>query len=222
MPIGTVGCIRDTTRDSTNTRQRNGRWQTAVFAGAFWSHLSFEDGEEPTLYQYAAIGEIAYHFPNRTSLALNAGSVLGGRFTFEDKSEIYLTKGVVVSVKGTWNFLLEKKAIPFMVASLSLSFSKVFAEPYQGLKTSFTGSDVRFGLTAGYTIGKAWQVYLSPKVFGGPIFRHYGSDRVQGRDRYFIQAGLGSSLILPKGFVLFVNGSVAGEQAVGGGVVKSF
>ncbi len=221
MPIGTVGCIRDTSSETANTINKKGRLQTAVFGGAFWSHLHFDNGDEPTLYQYAALGELAYHFRNRTSLALNAGAVLGGRLAFEDTSDIFLTKGVVVSVKGTWNFLLEKKAIPFMVASLSLSFSKVYAEPYGGNTTSFTGTDARLGITVGYTIGKFWQVYLSPKVFGGPIFHHKNSDTIQGRDRYFVQAGLGTSFILPKGFVLFINGSVAGEQAIGGGVVKS-
>ncbi len=87
---------------------------------------------------------------------------------------------------------------------------------------SFTGTDARFGITAGYTLWKFWQIYISPKVFGGPVFWHIGSDKIQGRDRYFVQAGLGTSIILPKGFILFINGSVAGEQAIGGGLVKSF
>ncbi len=222
MPIGTVGCIRNNPSDSANTEDKKGQVQAAVYGGAFWSHLHFENGDEPTLHQYAAIGEIAYHSNNGKSLALNAGLILGGNFSLNDEYEIELKKGVVVSVKGAWNFVKEKKATPFVIASISLSFSKVFAEEYNGKETGFTGTDARLGITAGYTLWRFWQVYISPKVFGGPIFWHNNSKKIQGRDRYFVQAGLGTSFILPKGFVFFINGSVAGEQALGAGLVKSF
>ncbi len=114
MPIGTVGCIRNKSSDSTNADEKKRQVQAAVFGGAFWSHLHFENGDEPTLHQYAAIGEIAYHTNNGKSLALNAGSILGGYFSLNNKYEIELKKGVVVSVKGAWNFIKEKKQLPLL------------------------------------------------------------------------------------------------------------
>jgi hypothetical protein len=69
----------------------------------------------------------------------------------------------------------------------------------------------------GYTFFDFWRVYLSPRVFGGPVFIDYGSRRLQGRDRYFVQAGMGMSFLLPKGFAIYVDGSPAGEQAITAG-----
>lgn len=222
MPIGTVGCIGSKYSDSLNTEAKKGKIQAAFFGGTFWSHLRFENGDKPTFHQYATIGEIAYHSNKGKSLGLNAGAVLGGYFLLKDSYTIKIKNGVVVSINGAWNFVKKNYASHFIIGSISLSFSKTFAENYNGKETSFTASDVRLGITVGNTFWKFWRIYISPKVFGGPIFWHSGSDKIQGRDRYFVQAGLGTSFILPKGFIFFINGSVAGEQALGAGVIKSF
>lgn len=172
------------------------------------------------MHQYAALGELAYHFSNKTSLGISGGAVLGGYFSVNDTT-IYLKNGGVVSVKGSWHFLEQKKSVPFAVASLSISFSKVNAENTGAEMNDFLGTDVRLGLTAGYTIKDFFQFYISPKVFGGPIFREKGAERIQGRDRHFIQAGMGVSFLLPKGFAFFINGSPLGEQAIACGAAKS-
>ena len=45
-------------------------------------------------------------------------------------------------------------------------------EPPAGALTDLKpGRYVRLSVTAGYTLWERLQVYLSPKVFGGPIFR---------------------------------------------------
>jgi hypothetical protein len=213
------------------TENRKGRVQAAVFTGAFWSHLVMKNSSKPTLHQYSVMGEVAYLFPNGKSIAVDAGVILGGEYIggmfiggeyIDNYTRLDLKQGGVVSVKGMWHFLEQKKAVPFGVTSLSVSVSKVDAVKTGNVSNSFLATDVRLGLTAGYTIRNFLQVYISPKVFGGPVFWYHGSDRVQGRDRYFIQAACGASFLLPKGFVIFVNGSALGEQAVGGGVAKVF
>jgi hypothetical protein len=100
--------------------------------------------------------------------------------------------------------------------------SRAAAQAPDTRSISFAATDVRLSLTAGYTIKDRLQVYLSPKVYGGPIFHLTNSDAVRGSDRYFVQAGMGMTLLLPGDFMLFVNGSPLGEQTLGGGLAKIF
>lgn len=72
-------------------------------------------------------------------------------------------------------------------------------------------------MTVGYTFFDVRRGYLSPRVFGGPVFIH-----IQGRDRYFVQAGMGMGFLLPRGFTIFVDGSPAGEQAISAGLAYYF
>ena len=78
------------------------------------------------------------------------------------------------------------------------------------------------GLVAGYTLFDWWRLYLSPRVFGGPVFIDDGETKVQGSDRYFVQAGMGTAFLLPKGITLYVDGSPAGEQAISAGIAGFF
>ena len=78
--------------------------------------------------------------------------------------------------------------------------------------------DVQLGLTVGYTLFDVWRLYLAPRVFGGPIFIDAPAERIQGRDRYFVQAGMGMGFILPKGITLYIDGSPAGQQSVSAGL----
>jgi hypothetical protein len=105
-----------------------------------------------------------------------------------------------------------------MSASVIGSFSRSPFEDAGGASGHVFGTDARFALTVGYTLFDVWRLYLSPRVFGGPVFIDYPDSRLQGRDRYFVQAGMGMSFLLPKGLTLYVDGSPAGEQAISAGL----
>lgn len=180
-----------------------------------------ENDEKPTIHQRAIIGEVSYSFSRKFSLGIGLGAVLGGKYT-NTVYETEIQRGALVSLRGVWSFVNKNPKVPFFVPSLSATFSNVSAKSDSGLYNDFIGTDFRLGITTGYTIKNVLQIYLAPRVFGGPIFYKNDSITLQGRDQYFFQAGLGMTLFLPKNFAFFLNGSVAGEQAISLGVSKSF
>lgn len=172
------------------------------------------------MHQKATIAEVTYQFSEKFIGGLAIGAIIDGTF----KESIYqsdIQRGGLLSVKVMWVRTFKNPTLPFIVTSISFTASNVSTKS-QSMYTNFIGTDLRLGATIGYTIKKVLQVYISPKVFGGPIFYQSNTDKLQGRDLYFFQAGLGSSLFLPKDFTLFVNGSVAGEQAISFGIAKGF
>ena len=185
--------------------------------GRFWSHLHFEGNIEPTLTQQTAVAQVGYFFRNDLSLTLGGGAIVNGEMTGGGLS-LDVGTGFVASLRLTWRFLDEKGARPFMSTSLSVSFARSPFRDDAGVDGYIFGSDVRGALTVGYTFFDVWQVYLSPRVFGGPVFIGYPDRNLQGRDRYFVQAGMGMSFLLPRGFTIYVDGSPAGEQAISAGL----
>ncbi|MBN1757873.1 MAG: hypothetical protein JW863_06120 [Chitinispirillaceae bacterium] len=187
----------------------------------FRSYLKFTDGALPVLTQKTVSAELAWHFISRRSFGIGAGTVLGGTFSDHDIS-LFLKYGPVVSFRYSRILMTEYFPIPFIVAGVSGSFSWTAAEETHAGRNSFFASDVRLSVTSGYTFWNRLQVYLSPKVFGGPVIRVTDSNRVRGSDRYFFQAGMGMTVILPGEIMIFVNGSPLGEQVLGGGLSKVF
>ena len=105
-----------------------------------------------------------------------------------------------------------------MSASLGFSYARSRFKGESDVEGHLFGTDVRLALTVGYTFFDFWRIYLSPRVFGGPVFIDDGSTRLRGRDRYFVQAGMGMGFLLPKGFTIYIDGSPAGEQAISAGL----
>jgi hypothetical protein len=187
----------------------------------FRSYLKFTDDTRPVLTQQSVGADIAWYFPNRMGFGISAGAVIGGRFAYGDTA-IDLKAGPMLSFKGSRILLTEYRQIPFIVGAISVSTSWTKAQAPDNQSISFIATDIRLSLTAGYTIKNRVQIYISPKVYGGPIFHVTDGDAVRGSDRYFLQAGMGMTLLLPKEFMLFVNGSPLGEQTLGGGLAKIF
>jgi hypothetical protein len=219
VPVGTIGCRTVFVRDSLGNVKP--AIQASLMYNRFQSFLRFTDGTLPELSQQAVSADVSWHFVSRRSFGISAGAVLGGRFSRND-SAIRLKYGPLVSVKYSRILLTEYSYIPFIVAGVSGSFSWTAAEATGTAPNSFIATDVRLSITAGYTLWNRLQLYLSPKVFGGPIFHNTGGTVVRGFDRHFFQTGMGATVILPKEFMLFVNGSPLGERSLGGGVSKIF
>lgn len=219
MPVGTIGCRTNFTKDSLgNIRPVI---QASMMYNWFQSYLKFTDGTLPVLNQQAVAADLSWHLVNRSSFGISAGAVLGGQFSHHDTS-ITLKYGPIVSFKYSRILMTEYSYIPFVVAAVSGAFSYTTAEATAIGSNSFVASDARLSLTVGYTFFERLQVYLSPKLFGGPIFHFADRNAIRGSDRHFFQAGMGLTVILPGEFMLFVNGSPLGERTLGGGVSKIF
>jgi hypothetical protein len=216
VPIGAIGCGSGMRTDALE--QPRTAIQVSAMYGFFRSYLSLTNKTRPVLTQHNAIADFSWHFTNQASIGISAGSVIGGDFSYGD-STIALHAGPILSVEGSKILLKENRLIPFIASAMAISGSWTgTAAP----GTSFLATDARISLVAGYTIKDRLQIYLSPKLFGGPFFRLTNGKAIRGNDRYFFQTGMGMALMLPKGYMLFVNGSPLGEQALGGGLSKIF
>ncbi len=219
MPVGSIGCRNAVVADSLEGSKT--AFQASLMFNWFRSYLSFTDGTRPVLTQEAVAAEISWYFANRRSFGIGAGTVTGGQFSYSGTS-IGLKPGPVLSFKGAGVLLKEFRYTPFVVGAVSVSMAWMPTNTPADRHDSFFASDVRLSLTAGYTVMRRLQLYLAPKVFGGPIFHFTKGNVARGNDRYFFQAGMGMTAILPGEFMLFVNGSPLGEQMLGGGVAKIF
>ena len=222
-PVGPAGCNGPKPAESpvtdgeTAIEKRPTRGiQIAASYGRFWSHLHFEDDTEPDLTQQTVAGQLSYFFSPNWHLALSGGGVISGTLQ-GDGHDLDVGPGFLVSLRGTWRFLTERGAIPFASLSVGFTFSRSKFEADDGTNGHLWGTDVRGALTVGYTLFGVWQLYLSPRVFGGPVFVSDNTRDLQGRDRYFVQAGMGMGFLLPRGVTLFIDGSPAGEQAISAG-----
>ncbi len=224
-PVGPTGCNapKSATEGETPAEAKKLRGlQIAAGYGRFWSHLKFKDGTRPTLSEQSVNGQIGYYFNKDVSLTAVGGAILSGHM-YEDGLNLDVGTGFVVSLQAAWQFLDEKGAIPFLSASLMASFSRAPFDDRNADRSGFIwGTDVRIGLTVGYTFFNWWRIYLAPRFFGGPVFIDDGTSKVQGSDRYFVQAGMGMAFLLPKGLTIYVDGSPAGEQAVSAGLAAFF
>ncbi len=200
-----------------------GGWQIALMHGRSWSHLHFGDGSEPVMDHQIGLVTLGYHFAKGIGLGVGLGGVHSGTLR-GDGMDLELDPGWLVTARFSWQALAEKGARPFVVLSVSLGvtgsgIARSGGSPAGG---SVLGTDLRLDLTAGYTIARRLRLYVSPRVFGGPIFILRGGTRNQGRDRFFFQVGLGAAILLPAGITVFFEGSPGGEQAISGGVALSW
>jgi hypothetical protein len=219
-PVGPTGCNapkKSETEAGASTEDKVRGIQITAGYGRFWSHLKFADDSKPTLTEQSVIGQVGYFFSRNLSLTAVGGAILSGTM-YLDGPDLDVGTGFVVSMHVAWQFLDQKAFRPFMSGSLTASYSRAPFDDGQGRTGFIWGTDVRLGWTVGYTFFHFWSVYLSPRVFGGPVFIDEGDTKIQGRDRYFVQAGMGMAFMLPKGITIYVDGSPAGEQAISAGL----
>lgn len=218
-PAGPTGCNAPSQKAENQNSDASSQRGVQISAGYghFWSHLHFEGGTEPTLTQQTVVGQLSYFFSDRIHLTLGGGGVLSGNLK-GDGHNLDVGPGFLLSLRLAWQVLQEKGARPFLSLSIAFSYSRSKFDGTDTYGGHIWGTDARFALTVGYTFFEFWRVYLSPRVFGGPVFIDDGTDRIQGRDRYFVQAGMGMGFLLPKGFTIYIDGSPAGEQALSAGL----
>jgi hypothetical protein len=66
----------------------------------------------------------------------------------------------------------------------------------------------------GKTFARLIRPYLAFRAFGGPVIFSDGDVTLLGTDRYHVQAALGLSAVLPRGFDAFAEIAPGPERAV--------
>jgi hypothetical protein len=212
-PVGPTGC-----NASTKAEERaSSGFQLAAALSRNWSYLHFSDGSEPVLSQQAATGTFSYFFKNGWSIALSGGAVFAGRI-HNSGHDLAFGPGFLVSARVAWKWLEQRGPVPFIMTSLTATFARSRIEDSSG---HVWGTDFRLGFTFGYTLFDVLSLYISPRVFGGPVFID-DATTLRGRDRFFFQVGLGAAFLLPAGLTLFFDGSPGAEQSLSGGLAFSF
>jgi len=82
-------------------------------------------------------------------------------------------------------------------------------------------ADVRVGVTAGKTFGRA-RPYVVARAFGGPVSWHVAGQAITGSDSHHYQLGAGIALDLPAHFDLSVEAAPLGEQGLAAGLGYRF
>ncbi len=141
---------------------------------------------------------------------------------YENGESVDVLPGWLLSIRAEIFILEEKKFIPFITTSVAGTISRSESRDKDNKTGVLAGTDVRLGLSTGYTLWNVWKVYFSPRIFGGPLFWTREGETEQGRDQYLFQAGIGSSFILPKGITLYIDVSLSGEESIVTGIAWSF
>jgi hypothetical protein len=178
----------------------------ATFAG-FRSTLIFNSTESLSVEQLAAAASFEWRAGERITLVVGAGAV--------PYAAVGDARGVggVLSLGISWLALEQKKYTPFLMASFSLSGSRLALT-----NAPMTSVDARLALSVGYTFWQRFTPYAVGRVFGGPVFY----DSKTGTDLYHYQVGLGAVVGLPAGFDMSAEVIPLGEQRFALSVGYSF
>lgn len=146
----------------------------------------------------------------RVLLSVGAGGVFFGELTVpyapgrgRDRA---LAPGWVASVAATFRVVEDHGAVPYVLLTESAGVlrSAVRETPTDvpGARGTYTGIDLRFGVTVGKTFAHVVSPYVAARVFGGPVFWTEEKDAL-GSDLYHFQPAVGLSLLLPAHMDLF-------------------
>lgn len=156
------------------------------------------------------------------SVRFGAGGILGGEL---DPSHIHgdFGPGVTGYVGGAKSIVDEKKYVPFVQLSLTLSGSRVGTKgPLPDTAPSFTAFDLRAGAMVGKSFGP-FVPYAVGRVFGGPVYYKFLGHEETGTDLHKYQVGGGFAIATPSHVLdVFVEGIALGELGVSAGLGTTF
>ncbi len=156
----------------------------------------------------------------RFRIGVMAGAIVGGNLSDAVSGQHDVGKGVIGAVLLGWRVRLQEGSLPFVNGSGSLSASSTSTTPEGGGETSsLVATDVRFGLSAGYSWNRV-SAYGAGRVFVGPVF--WSNVDESGSDKHFVQVAAGMALALPRGTRLFGEWAFAGEKNVSLGLGAAF
>jgi hypothetical protein len=155
------------------------------------------------------LGVLGYRLRPALSVQLALGAVVDGSMQPEGGAAVDVGAGPAVTVGVTWLALYEQRLRPFVALSASGGVSTASTAT-----TRVTAVDFRAGVAVGKTFLDRVTVYLSGRVFGGPVFWQDAT----GGDVHHYALGGGARVALPAQLDLFVEVSAVGEQSLNAGL----
>jgi hypothetical protein len=168
--------------------------------------------------QVAGVG-IGYRASKLWSAQLSLGAITSGTMNFVD-SRHQFNSGLSVSVSASLRALEENAKGPFVILTGIFGFATAKTYEQARANIAYNAFDLRLGASVGKTFADLFAVYLTARIFGGPIFWQLRDQAVTGTDLYKYQAGMGVSMSPLKHIDIFIEGIPVGERALsmGGGV----
>lgn len=182
--------------------------------GYTYTDLVFLDGSELGFSKASALYSSDFLLSPSVLLSVGAGGVFFGELELPkdllrggDRS---LSPGWIASFAATFRVLKDEGALPYVLltASASAMRSAIREAPTElsgstaGARGSYTGIDLRFGVTVGKTFANVVSPYVAARLFGGPVIWTEQDDEL-GSDLYHFQPALGVALVLPAHLDLF-------------------
>lgn len=153
------------------------------------------------------MAQAAYQATPRLVVALGLGAVVDGTIADGD-----IAPGPAASASASWLALLETERRPFILAGLSLAYSRATAVADDGMEHTLTAADARIGAMVGKTFG-AFTPYAAARFFGGPVGWTIAGDDATGTDANHYTVGAGLTVRPGRRFDLSVEAMPLGEQS---------
>lgn len=199
-------------------------------AGASYSYTStgirFDD-VRPDEMRHGVLATLeASPYPELT-LQVGAGAILGGdllvhSYGADPAHKYQIDPGAVLVVGGSYRFIDAKGARPFLLGTLSGTFSasqtRIEGTGPNGTHALLDAFDLRAGGVLGWNIARVFSPYAVVRAFGGPVSWTYQNQRETGTDVHHFQIGAGFGLALGKRFDLFFEGVPLGEVGISAGI----
>jgi hypothetical protein len=170
--------------------------------------------------QIAGLG-FTYRASKLWSAQLSLGALTAGTMNFTDSSHRF-NAGLSLSVSASFQMLEENAKRPFAILTGTFGYATAKTHEQARANVGYNAFDLRLGAAVGKTFADVFAVYLTARVFGGPIFWKLRDEAVTGTDLYKYQVGMGASVSPLKGVDLFIEGIPVGERALSFGAGVSY
>jgi hypothetical protein len=168
--------------------------------------------------QIAGLG-VSYRASKLWSAQLSLGAITSGTMSFVGSSHRF-NAGLSIALSASYRMLEENPKRPFAILTGTFGYAAAKTQEPARASVAYNAFDLRLGAAVGKTFADLFAVYLTARVFGGPIFWKLRDEAVTGTDLYKYQLGMGASVSPLKHVDLFIEGIPVGERALsfGGGV----
>lgn len=209
-PVGATGIVACSSGKPGSQGSSASTFHASVTGGYSYTDLVFFDGAEIGFSKASVLASSDFLLSSRVLLSIGAGGVFFGELALPHASDRALSPGWIGSFAATFRVVEDKGYVPYVLltGSAGVLRAAIREEPTDrpGIRGTYTGVDLRFGVTVGKTFANVVSPYVAARVFGGPVIWSEGGTDALGSDLYHFQPAVGLSLVLPAHMDLFAEG----------------
>jgi hypothetical protein len=199
-------------------------------AGASYSYTSTGirfDNVRPDEVRHGVLATLETSPYRDLTIQVGAGMIVGGNLSVDaygglPASKFQIDPGALMVVGGAYRFIDEHGAWPFVLGTLSGTFSasqtQIEGSGPNGTHALYDAFDLRAGGVLGWNIARIFTPYAVVRAFGGPVYWTYQNQSTIGTDVHHFQIGAGFGLALGERVDLFVEGVPLGELGFSAGL----